>query len=187
MTIGATPSQTVGPYFKIGFDRLANAELAKPNTPGERITISGRVLDANGTPVPDAVLEVWQADSSGHYRDAAEQERKDSSFTGFGRIPTNEEGLYSFSTIKPGPVVDPKLGTQAPHVNVTLFMRGLLRHLVTRIYFSSEPDNAKDPVLALVPENRRNTLMASPSTPGSSNLHWNVVLQGEGETVFFDW
>jgi protocatechuate 3,4-dioxygenase, alpha subunit len=187
MTIGATPSQTVGPYFKIGLDRLCNPELAKPHTPGERITISGRILDANGIPVPDAVLEIWQADSDGHYLSPVEQERQDCSFKGCGRIPTNDEGQYGFSTIKPGRVVDPNLGQQAPHINVTLFMRGLLRHLVTRIYFSDEPANAKDPILALVPEDRRITLMANPSSPGSSNLHWNVVLQGEGETVFFDW
>jgi len=184
MTLGATPSQTVGPYFKIGLNRLCESDLAKTGVPGERIAIEGRVLDANGALIPDAVLEIWQADTTGRYHTP---EDGDTIFTGFGRIPTDSAGVFRFQTIKPGAVTDPNLGLQAPHINVTVLMRGLLRHLVTRIYFSGEAANAVDPVLALVPEDRRETLIAKPSAPGSSQLQWNVVMQGDGETVFFDW
>ncbi len=184
MRLGATPSQTVGPYFKIGLMRLCNHNLVKSGVPGERITIEGRVLDANGTPIPDAVLEIWQADNTGQYCDP---EDADALFAGFGRIPTDALGEFRFQTIKPGPVVDPTVGKQAPHINVTVLMRGLLRHLVTRIYFAGEASNASDPILALVPEPRRETLMAKPASAGSSTLKWDVIMHGDGETVFFDW
>jgi len=184
MTLGATPSQTVGPFFTIGLTRLCENNLAKPDVAGERITVEGRVLDANGTPIPDALLEIWQADSAGHYCDP---ENADALFTGFGRIPTDTLGEFRFQTIKPGTVVDPAIGKQAPHINVTVLMRGLLRHLVTRIYFAGEAANASDPILALVPASRRETLIAKPTTAGGSTLQWDVIMQGEGETVFFDW
>jgi protocatechuate 3,4-dioxygenase alpha subunit len=108
-------------------------------------------------------------------------------FTGFGRTPTDEEGIFRFKTIKPGRVTDLDGALQAPHINVTILMRGLLRHLVTRIYFSGDRGNDNDPVLALVPKERRHTLLARSTSGGSSLLEWNVVLQGEQETVFFDW
>ena len=186
MSFGATPSQTVGPYFKIGLTRLCSDCLVMADTPGERITIKGRVLDANGDPVPDAVLEIWQADSQGNYY-GLEQDLAHPCFTGFGRIATDESGGFQFVTVKPGPVVQSDGTRMAPHINVTVFMRGLLRHLVTRIYFAGEPLNASDAVLGMVPEERRETLYAKPEAADGSRLKWDVVLQGERETVFFDW
>ncbi len=186
MSLGATPSQTVGPYFKIGLTRLYTDCLVTADTPGERITIQGKVLDANGAPVPDAVLEIWQADARGNYCDA-ENDPNNPCFTGFGRVPTDEQGNFRFRTIKPG-AVNLSDGTRsAPHINVAIFMRGLLRHLVTRIYFADDRLNSADPILSLVPEERRNTLFAMPTSDDPSVLQWSVVLQGEGETVFFDW
>lgn len=186
MTLGATPSQTVGPYFKIGLARLSSNNLASADTSGERITIQGRVLDSNGEPVPDAVIEIWQADAAGKYRTSSDSHINDG-FTGFGRIPTDDAGAFHFTTIRPGGVVEPDGARQAPHINVAVFMRGLLRHLVTRIYFDGNSANEHDPVLSLVPAERRHTLYAKPGSPDGSTLHWNVVLQGEQETVFFDW
>lgn len=186
MSPGVTPSQTVGPYFTIGLTRLCADCLVAADTPGERITIAGKVLDANGIPVPDAVLETWQADAEGKYCDA-ESNPSHSFFTGFGRVPTDEQGNFRFQTIKPGAVVQTDGTRSAPHINVAVFMRGLLRHLVTRIYFVDNPLNPADPILSLVPEERRHTLFAVPAPADPSMLQWNVVLQGMGETVFFDW
>ena len=186
MSPGATPSQTVGPYFKIGLTRLCADCLVAVDTPGERITVTGKVLDANGIPVPDAMLEIWQADAEGKYCEAKIDPSRPS-FTGFGRVPTDEEGNFRFQTIKPGAVVETDGRRSAPHINVAVFMRGLLRHLVTRIYFADDLLNADDSILSLVPEERRNTLFAVPAPGDRSTLRWNVVLQGRGETVFFDW
>ena len=186
MRIGATPSQTVGPFFKIGLTRLCRDNLTTSDMPGERITIEGRVLDANGEPVSDALIETWQADVTGHYCGSEETVRK-TSYDGFGRIPTDENGAFRFTTIKPGRVMDLNGAKYAPHITVVVFMRGLLRHLVTRIYFAGDRDNDNDPVLAQVPMERRHTLLANPTSSGGSGLEWNVILQGEQETVFFDW
>ena len=187
MNLPATTSQTVGPFFEIGFSPLYRSKLVGPKTPGEHITIQGRLLDGQGHPVPDAVLEIWQADAEGNYSSTDfDKELPQSTFWGFGRIPTDAQGSFRFSTIKPGSVPGPDGTKQAPHILVSLFMRGLLIRLVTRIYFLGDPGNEKDFALQLIEPNRRSTLMAVPANGDSSLLEWNVSLQGEQETVFFD-
>jgi len=188
MGMRATTSQTVGPFFSIGFSRLNLVELAGPEVQGARIRIEGRVLDGDGAPVPDAVLEIWQANSYGKYAHPEDTQEKplDKGFTGFGRIPTDENGCFRFSTVRPGPVPGPDGKPQAPHILVSIFMRGLLRRLVTRIYFSDHPANAGDFALHRVEASRRATLIAKQIAERTGALEWNVVLQGPDETVFFD-
>ncbi len=183
----STPSQTVGPFFSIGFDWMNRANLAE-GCAGEHIAIRGRVLDGDGQPVPDAVLEIWQADATGryHHPEHAASQNDATPFFGFGRIPTDAQGQFSFTTIKPGPVHGPDGRPQAPHLQISVFMRGLLKQLVTRLYFPDEPLNASDPVLQVVPESRRETLIARQPERDQNTLEWNVFLQGEKETVFFD-
>jgi protocatechuate 3,4-dioxygenase, alpha subunit len=183
----STPSQTVGPFFSIGLERISRAALAE-GSPGERIAIQGRVLDGDGQPVPDAVVEIWQADADGRYHHPEHSGARNdaASFFGFGRIPTDDHGRFSFTTIKPGPVHGPDGKPQAPHLQICVFMRGLLKQLVTRLYFPEEPLNASDVVLRVVPESRRQTLIARQAGPKENTLEWNVCLQGENETVFFD-
>ncbi|MEP6996994.1 MAG: protocatechuate 3,4-dioxygenase subunit alpha [Betaproteobacteria bacterium] len=187
MSLLTTPSQTVGPYLRIGFTPLAVDKIAPPRAPGEHLTIEGRVFDGDGKPVSDAVLEIWQADSSGKYADVAGKPARAGGFRGFGRILTDAGGVFRFTTIKPGAVPGPGGATQAPHLVVTLFMRGLLKHMITRLYFPDDPGNAGDAVLLLVPVERRTTLIARRSAQAKATLQWNVVLQGENETVFFDY
>ncbi|MFL6621361.1 MAG: protocatechuate 3,4-dioxygenase subunit alpha [Sulfurifustaceae bacterium] len=182
--IPATASQTVGPYFRIGLTPLVTTEIAGTDVPGERIVIQGRVIDGDGAPVDDALLEIWQADAAGKYpTPGAAPARR---FHGFGRVPTDNNGAFRFSTIKPGAVPGPGGRRQAPHLVVAVFMRGLLKHLLTRVYFPDEPANADDPILACVPAARRATLVARRPSGSSSALEWNVCLQGADETVFFD-
>lgn len=175
MNLVATASQTVGPYFHIGLDRLCVSDLAG-NAPGEKLVIRGRVLDGDGKPVNDALIELWQADPHGKFGQAG--------FAGFGRVATDDGGGFRFTTLKPGTVPGPDGAPQAPHIVAAVFMRGLLRHLVTRIYFQDEPANATDAVLRLVPAERLATLIAKKTEDGV--LEWNVILQGRDETVFFD-
>lgn len=184
----ATTSQTVGPYFSIGMSRLNQAEIAGPNVAGTRITIEGRVLDGDGKPVPDAVLEIWQANSHGKYAHEEDTQDKplDEGFKGFGRIPTDENGVFRFSTIKPGPVPGPDGKPQASHIVMSIFMRGLLRRLVTRIYFPDDTQRESDFALSLVESSRRGTLTAKNVAGKPGMLEWNVILQGPEETVFFD-
>ena len=184
MSLRATASQTVGPFFQIGLKPLYSSVVAGPDVPGERVTIRGRVLDGAGIPVPDAVLETWQADAEGRYASAEDAER--TGFLGFGRAPTDEQGQFTISTIKPGRVPGPEGALQAPHLVVLVFMRGLLRHLVTRLYFPDEPANDDDPILGLVPPERRQTLIARPSSEEHGVLFWDIHLQGDDETAFFD-
>ncbi len=184
-----TPSQTVGPYLHIGLDWLNTSELAGPGVSGERITISGRVLDADGQPVPDAVVEIWQANAHGKYAhpDDARALPLDAGFTGFGRCPTDAEGRFRFATVKPGSVPGADGQPQAPHVMVNVFARGLLKQLSTRIYFLGD-NHADDFVLQQVPAERRATLVARPAA-GEPGAHtWDIVLGGgdDNETVFFD-
>lgn len=188
MSLQATTSQTVGPYFTIGLTRLKKTDLAGPGVSGERITIAGRVVDADGIGVSDAMLEIWQANSHGKYVHPADTQNKtiEPGFLGYGRIPTDENGRYSFATIKPGTVPGPDGKPQAPHIVVSVFMRGLLRRLVTRIYFPDNPANTGDFVLNLVEPARRGTLIAKKTVGESAALEWNVILQGAEETVFFD-
>ncbi len=186
MSLLTTPSQTIGPYLRIGFTALAVDAIAPSGTGGEHLTIEGRAVDGDGKPVSDAVLEIWQADASGKYVHAQGANASGGKFRGFGRILTDAEGAFRFTTVKPGAVPGPNGAMQAPHLVVTVFMRGLLKQLLTRIYFPDDPGNAGDPILLLVPSDRRATLVAKRSAHAKATLQWNLVVQGENETVFFD-
>jgi protocatechuate 3,4-dioxygenase alpha subunit len=186
MKLLPTASQTVGPFLHIGLGWLTIDRVAAPDCAGQHLKVGGRVLDGDGRPVTDALVEIWQADAQGRYAhpDDKREVPLTLGFRGFGRVPTDAEGHFQFFTIKPGPVADPQGGLQAPHLLVSVFMRGLLKRLVTRVYFPDEPRNADDRVLRLVPVERRGTLVARPKA--SDELEWNIILQGAGETVFFD-
>jgi len=188
VTLPATTWQTVGPFFSIGFSWLYRDNLAGPGVSGERVEIAGRILDGQGNPVPDGIVEVWQANSQGQYAHATEPQARpaDEDFTGYGRVPTDEAGCFRFTTIKPGRVPGPDGKLQAPHLAVSVFTRGLLRRLITRIYFPDEPGNAEDFALNLVEADRRGTLVAKRIAGRPGVLAWDVILQGPGETVFFD-
>jgi protocatechuate 3,4-dioxygenase, alpha subunit len=188
MSLRTTASQTVGPYFHLGMTQLKRDNLVGPDVAGEKLTVRGRVFDGDGKPVSDALIEIWQADAQGHYPHPEDPQAKSvqGGFRGFGRIPTDGDGKFAFTTVKPGRVPGPRGSLQAPHIVVTVFARGLLKHLITRIYFPGEPANAEDAVLNLVPAERRSTLIAKRAEGAPGVLEWNVVLQGEGETVFFD-
>jgi protocatechuate 3,4-dioxygenase, alpha subunit len=186
-----TPSQTVGPFFHPALLRedACRPVLAGPGTAGERIRIEGQIYDGEGVPIPDALLEIWQANCHGRYNHPADERNlpRDPSFVGFGRAGTDEAGRYWFETVKPGPVPFAEEQAQAPHICVTVFARGLLNHLVTRLYFEDEPANAGDPVLQRVPPERRPTLIARRETvDGRPIYRFDIVLQGAGETAFFD-
>jgi protocatechuate 3,4-dioxygenase alpha subunit len=180
-----TSSQTIGPYLHIGMTWLVDENLASEGVAGERVSITGRIVDADGEPVTDAMVEIWQANSHGRYAHPEDTRDLplDDRFTGFGRVFTQDAGRFRFHTIKPGRVPSADGTLQAPHLNITIFMRGMLKHLFTRLYFDGDPSNALDPVLAQVPADRRASLLA---VPGDGAFHWDVVLQGDGETVFFD-
>ncbi|SOY93109.1 Protocatechuate 3,4-dioxygenase alpha chain [Cupriavidus taiwanensis] len=189
----ATASQTVGPYLHIGLSGLNCADLtaSAPALAGQRIVIEGRVTDGNGEPVPDGMVEIWQANPAGRYRHAEDTRELPlvPGFTGFGRVPTEADGSFRFVTVKPGAVPGADGRSQAPHIMVSVFMRGLVKHVATRMYFPDETAaNAADPVLALVPAERRGTLVGldSRNDAGNGTLRWNIVLQGPDETVFFD-
>jgi len=188
VSLQATTSQTVGPYFKIGLRWLNRDNLVGEGVSGERVTMQGRVFDGDGVPVPDAILEIWQANAHGKYAHPEDTQDKplEPGFKGYGRVAVSDEGLFRFATIKPGPVPGPDGNEQAPHLVVSVFMRGVLRRLVTRIYFPDEPRNAADVILNLVEPARRSTLVAKKTAGGPGTLEWNVVLQGPDETVFFD-
>jgi protocatechuate 3,4-dioxygenase, alpha subunit len=186
---GQTPSQTVGPFFGFALPREGYEALVTDATAGERIAIEGRVLDGDGAPLNDALIEIWQANAAGRYDHPDDRQEKplDPAFHGFGRCPTDESGRFHFRTIRPGPVSGPGNTLQAPHINVTVFARGMLKQLVTRIYFEGEPSNADDPILGLVGEpERRKTLIAKRGNGKNSTYTFDIRLQGPGETVFFD-
>ncbi|MFN3416103.1 MAG: protocatechuate 3,4-dioxygenase subunit alpha [Caldimonas sp.] len=191
--LGQTPSQTVGPYFAYGltprqyfYDHASayTPMLAQPQAEGEHITVTGRVLDGAGQPVNDAMIEIAQLDAQGREVASAEQ-AKERGFTGFGRCGTGTDAQlrYAFTTVKPGAAVG-----EAPHIDVIVFMRGLLSHAFTRIYFDDEAAaNAKDAVLQAVPAERRATLIARREVqPGGVVYHFDIRMQGDQETVFFD-
>lgn len=168
MSFQATTSQTVGPYFQIGLARFYVDDLTGDGVTGEPVEIAGRVFDGEGQPVPDAVIEIWQADADGKYahpEDAGENDTERQSqkpaFRGYGRAPTTIDGSFRFKTIKPGGVLAPDGTRQAPHIDVSVFMRGLLRRLVTRIYFPDDQQaHREDFALKLVEPDRRETLIA---------------------------
>ena len=196
MKHGLTPSQTAGPYFAYGLtpgqygyqgNGPAGSNLLVEGIKGKPIRIEGRVFDGEGIVIIDAMLEIWQADSDGKYPGGPDQRGDNSAFAGFGRVGTgtDPENRFFIDTIKPGQV-DEK---QAPHLNVVVFMRGLLTHVCTRIYFSDESDaNDADPVLQMVPAERRQTLIAQrEETSGIPVYRFDIHMQGDKETVFFDY
>lgn len=186
MSLRGTTSQTIGPYLRIGLEWMVIEDIAPNGVAGERVAIEGRVVDADGKPVNDAAVEIWQANSQGKYPSPEDPQDKpvEPGFRGYGRSLTDDGGNFRFRTIKPGRVPGPDGKLQAPHLCVTVFMRGLLKQLVTRMYFPDDPANADDAVLRLVPAERRATLVATKRPDGA--LAWNLVLQGRNETVFFD-
>jgi protocatechuate 3,4-dioxygenase alpha subunit len=190
---GITPSQTVGPFFKYGltpdgkyeWNNAFTSNLLTPDVSGDRVRLEGTVFDGDGTPIPDCMLEIWQADAQGRFADPQDKRAlPNASFKGFGRCGTDANGSYSFDTIKPGAVPDPDGKPQAPHILLAVFARGMLRHLYTRLYFEDETANSADPVLALVPPDRRATLIALRKPGAVYSL--DLRLQGDNETVFFD-
>jgi protocatechuate 3,4-dioxygenase, alpha subunit len=209
---GQTPSQTVGPFFHYGLPWKGGADLvgqsemgARPDlfpeghyvlnlssptgTPaGEVIAIAGTVYDAQGATVPDAMIEIWQANAAGRYRSADDPRDEipiDDHFVGFGRAATDAQGVYRFRTIRPGRVPGPGNALQAPHLAVSVFARGVLKRLATRLYFADGEGNDVDPILGLVPDARRRTLIAERKPDGTWWL--DIRLGGTDETVFFDW
>lgn len=186
MTRGVTPSQTVGPFYWGTLVGTCRCDLAPAGVAGQRIDVVLQLLDAEGAVVPDGVLEVWQANSHGRY-DHPEDRRNlplDTGFEGFGRASTDAEGCARFHTVRPGRVPWPQGGLQAAHLNVSIFARGLLNRLATRVYFAGDPALAEDPVLALVGPARGDGLIATPDASGAWRLA--IRLGGARETVFFD-
>lgn len=194
MSLKQTPSQTVGPYFaycltpqQYGYDfnELAGNLLTDDETEGERIHLVGRVLDGDGNAVDDAIIEIWQADAQGRYAHPADPRGSNLAFKGFGRYGTgtDPERRFVFDTVKPGSVEG-----QAPHITMCVMCRGMLSHAFTRVYFSDEAAaNAGDAVLATVPEDRRETLIAGREETSAGIVYrFDVHLQGDQETVFFD-
>ena len=190
---GITPSQTVGPFFayalsptgRYNISDLTTNDLVTEDAAGTRIRIEGRIVDGDGLPVADALLEIWQADGEGRFA-GHDPALSNARFKGFGRCETDANGRFSFHTVKPGSVRSAS-GTQAPHINVGIFARGLLLRLFTRLYFADEGANAEDAVLALVPQDRRSTLLAQRDDAQSEPTYrFDIRLQGDGETVFFE-
>ena len=188
-----TPSQTVGPFFHYALVPFDNEGIvAGEGVPGERIVVEGRVLDGAGAPVPDAMIETWQADAAGRY-DHPEDPRRDEpgtpGFRGAARVPTDKDGTFRIVTIKPGRVPGRGNALQAPHIMVSVLGRGLLKRLATRLYFADEAAaNDEDAILALVPDDRRATLVARAGDDGPDGrvYRFDIRLQGDDETVFFD-
>lgn len=180
-----TPSQTVGPFFAIELttDEHCVPCIAGPRAKGERISITLRVLDGDGVPVDDAMIEIWQADLNGKYNHPDDLQSKplEEGWIGFGRLATDENGNCVLETIKPG-----RGGQNAPHLLLAIFARGMMKQLFTRIYFAGDSANDKDPILAIVPAERRQTLFAEPEAKNPKHWHFEIRLQGDRETVFFD-
>ena len=199
-----TPSQTVGPFFAYGLTPKGRCEwdpngsyswkntvesnLVTPDVTGTRIRIEGTVLDGDGKPINDAMIEIWQADAQGRYATpGANRTIPNSKFKGFGRSATDKAGVFAFDTIKPGAVPGPKGKAQAPHIVVCIFSRGMLRQIYTRLYFPDEAANAADPILNMVPEDRRGTLIAHKQAGTEPPLYrFDIRVQGDNETVFFE-
>ena len=189
-----SPSQTVGPYFAQGLlrkgDNVFTNVLVTEKTEGERIRIEGRVTDGDGQPIEDAMIEIWQANSHGRYNHPSDEQDKplDPAFMGHGRAATDTGGNYWFETIKPGSVSGADGTQQAPHINVIVFARGLLSHAFTRIYFEDETANQNDSVLMSIDDEvRRTTLIAARETAdGRAIYRFDIHIQGENETAFFD-
>ena len=194
---GITPSQTIGPFAapcltpneqgktNYPWQQLINGNLVTPDAVGDRIRIEGMMFDGQGAPVDGILFEIWQADGQGRFAHPRDPRRTNTSFKGFGRIESNMDGSFTFDTVKPGRVPGPNGTMQAPHIVVAIHMRGILSHLFTRIYFSDEASNAEDPILQLVPADRRDTLIATRDASGAV-YRIEFRIQGDRETVFFD-
>lgn len=185
-----TPSQTVGPFFHVGLIRGGTNDLLREQTRGQRILLRGQVIDGNGDPVTDAMLEIWQADADGIYRHPSDPRFADwdPHFHGFGRVATGQSGEYHFKTIMPGETQRQGDPPQAPHINLRVFARGMLIHVYTRIYFPDQPANQADPVLSkIADQSRRQTLIATKHESDDLPTYgFDIRLQGSQETVFFD-
>ena len=189
-----SPSQTVGPYFAQGLlrkgDQVFTNVLTSESTEGVRIRIQGSVLDADGQPIEDAMIEIWQANCHGRYNHPLDEQDKplDPEFKGHGRTSSDRGGNYWFDTVKPGSVPGPGNTVQAPHINVILFARGMLSHAFTRIYFEDEAANSGDPVLLSIQDPaHRNTLVAGKHEENGRIIYrFDICFQGEHETAFFD-
>jgi len=182
-----TASQTVGPFFIIGLPANGHSELVAPSQP-DAVRVGGVVLDGSGEPVDDALIEIWQANRAGRYahpEDAREELPLEEGFRGFGRCATGPDGVYEFVTVKPGPVPATDAGMQAPHIAMSVFARGLLKRVVTRVYFPDEAEaNDADPVLnSIADPAERSTLVAQAE---DERLRFDIHLQGERQTAFFD-
>jgi protocatechuate 3,4-dioxygenase, alpha subunit len=185
-----TPSQTVGPFFSFCLtprDRagVGSACLVTPDAIGARITVEGRVLDGDEAPVPDALIEIWQADGEGRYR-GFHRACESSSFTGFGRTTCNDDGRFTIATVKPGSVVDVEGRRHAPHIAIGIFGKGINRRLYTRIYFPNEEANDGDRVLSCIAADRRASMIAARSDATGQQYAFTIRLQGANETVFLD-
>ncbi|MFV3074888.1 protocatechuate 3,4-dioxygenase subunit alpha [Niveispirillum fermenti] len=210
---GQTPWQTVGPFFHYALPWKGGADLVEgkgdagarmdllpdghytlnPNdqprgaAKGAVVTITGTLFDGDGVPIPDGFVELWQANAAGRYDspdDTRAEVALDPDFIGFGRAATDADGIFTIRTVKPGRVPGPGNSLQAPHIAISVMARGIIKRMVSRIYFADEPSNAEDPILDLVPPARRATLLAVPA--GEGHYRFDIRLQGDGETVFFD-
>lgn len=186
MSKGLTPSQTIGPFYFGTIIKAYRADLAPVGTAGERLELALTLHDANGAIVPDGLFEIWQANSHGRYNHPDDRRNLplDAGFEGYGRASTDTSGTAHFGTVRPGRVPWPAGGMQAPHVNVSIFARGVLNRLATRVYFDGDPVNGEDPVLKMLPAARRAGLMAKRDSQGTWRLP--IYLGGAQETVFFD-
>jgi protocatechuate 3,4-dioxygenase, alpha subunit len=183
------PSQTVGPYFSLCLEGpYCVKTIAPADVKGERVKLTCAVFDRTGKPVSDSLIEIWQANADGKYNHPSDKQPRpiDRRFLGFGRQVTDEKGVCEFETIKPGRVPGRGRTLQAPHLEVAVFARGILKQLVTRIYFSGDDANGECPVLTLVPKARRRTLIAEPVRGQPGNWRHEIHLSGAKETVFFD-
>jgi protocatechuate 3,4-dioxygenase alpha subunit len=166
------------------------SNLTTERTIGHRIVITGRLYDGDGTPIPDGLIEIWQADAQGYFNHPSDPNhaKADKTFRGFGRSATNKSGAFGFKTVKPGPVAWDENTRQAPHISVRIFARGMLNYTTTRLYFSDEPANETDPVLNSLPQpERKHTLIATLQyTQDLPSYCFDIHMQGEDETVFFD-
>jgi protocatechuate 3,4-dioxygenase, alpha subunit len=189
MELIPTGSQTVGPFFSLGCsDPFSVPVIAGPLVKGEHIKFICTIYDEEGALIPDAMIEIWQANAEGKYNhpDDHQDEEIIAEFRGFGRVASDKSGCCGFDTIKPGRVQSWTDVPQAPHLEISVFARGVLKRLATRAYFAGDPANAVDPVLALVPADRRDTLMAHPDPAQPGTWRFDIHLMGEKETVFFD-
>ena len=177
--------QTVGPFFHSALPWEGGETIAGPDAAGERVRLAGRILDGNGAPTPDAMVEAWQSDAAGRFHHP-DSDPADPHVKCFGRAVCNAEGRFVLDTIRPGRVPGPGNTQQAPHIAISVFGRGLSGRLVTRVYFAGDPANDDDPVLGLVDEaERRATLMAHPDPAVPHQWLWTIRMQGDAETVFF--